>query len=87
MAADDDKRAFHNAYMTVGSGRDFVRIHRVREQLGWLTERFNATLEQLAADYKIELHGGDPSRLSKEELDNSYRDNYGQQYITLSWRG
>jgi hypothetical protein len=82
----EDIQALHDAYQAVGEGRGFVRIHKVRETLDWPKERFNDTLLQLQAGYTIELHGGDPSNLTKEEIENSYRDHEGQQFLTMSWR-
>ena len=74
------------SYLAVGEGQSFVRIHRLRAQLGWPAAHFDATLAQLCADRAIELHGGDPSSLSPEELAQSYQDAQGQLYLTLSWR-
>ena len=35
----EDRQQWRAAYDTVGKGRDFVRIHRIREVLGWSRER------------------------------------------------
>ncbi len=70
----------------MGEQLDFVRIHRVREHLGWSDERFDAVLETLRADYTIELHGGDPSMLTPNQRAASYQDPSGPMFITLSWR-
>ncbi len=71
----------------MGEGRDFVRIHRLREYLGWTDAHFSAVLERLRAAYTIELHGGDPSVLTPEERSACYEDPSGQVFITVSWRG
>ncbi|MCI0526980.1 MAG: hypothetical protein L0Y56_05930, partial [Nitrospira sp.] len=71
----------------VGKGRGFVRIHRIRELLNWTRERFDRVLMDLMADYIIELHGGDPSILTEQEIRNSFMDENGMLYITLTWRG
>jgi hypothetical protein len=73
----EDVNAFHDAYLTLGEGREFVRIHRLRETLGWPPERFDAVLERLRETHRIELHGGDPGKLSADEIDTSYRDTVG----------
>jgi len=83
----DDRAAFKSAYDRVGQGEDFVRIHRVYDGLGWPRERFERVLIDLMTDYTIELHGGDPSRLSAAELRHSFTDAHGTLYLTLSWRG
>ena len=86
-APEDVHAAFKNVYERVGQGRDFVRIHRLREALGWPRERFDQVLKDLMADYTVELHGGDPSLLTAADLHDSFTDAHGTLYITLSWRG
>ncbi|MDM8537715.1 hypothetical protein QUF70_13235 [Desulfobacterales bacterium HSG17] len=80
--AIDKPLAFKAAYDEIGKGRNFVRIHRIREYLGWPDLEFNKVLEKLMADYIIELHGGDPSSLTEEQINNSYTDKKGF-YILL----
>ena len=86
-SAEDDRLAFHAAYNTVGHGRSFVRIHRLRDTLPWPRERFDGVLQALRADYTVELHGGDPSVMTEEDLRHSFTDADGTLYIALSWRG
>ncbi|MGE3538199.1 MAG: hypothetical protein AB7N91_12310 [Candidatus Tectimicrobiota bacterium] len=81
------RRTFYAAYQTVGQGRSFVRIHRLREALPWPRERFDRLLRALLADYSVELHGGDPSLMTAEDLRQSYTAADGTLYIALSWRG
>lgn len=82
-----DTQRFYDAYRVIGQGRDFVRIHRIREALGWPREDFDCLLDTLAAAYHIELHGGNPGQLSPEQLEGSYCDAQGRLYLTVSWRG
>src|SRR5262249_3500594 len=86
-STEDDRLAFHTAYNAVGHGRSFVRIHRLRDALSWPHERFDGVLRVLLADYTVELHGGDPSVMTEEELRHSFTDTDGTLYIALSWRG
>ena len=86
-SAGDDCMAFHAAYSTIGQGRSFVRIHRLRDALPWPRERFERVLRGLLADYTVELHGGDPAVMTAEELHDSFTDADGTLYIALSWRG
>ena len=79
--------AFQAAYNEVGHGRSFVRIHRLRDALPWPRERFDGVLRDLVAAYTIELHGGDPSVMTAEELRQSFTAADGTLYIALSWRG
>jgi len=82
-----ERAAFQAAYTEVGQGRSFVRIHRLCDALPWPRERFERVLHDLVADYTVELHGGDPSVLSPEELRQSFTAADGTLYIALSWRG
>jgi len=84
---DHERATFLAAYREVGQGRSFVRIHRLRDALPWPREQFERVLERLAADYTIELHGGDPSVMTREELHQSFTATDGMLYIALSWRG
>jgi hypothetical protein len=86
-SVEDDHLAFHAAYTTIGHGRSFVRIHRLRDALPWPREQFDRVLRTLLTDYTVELHGGDPSVMTEEELRHSFTDADGTFYIALSWRG
>jgi DNA-binding transcriptional regulator YiaG len=77
---------FHDAYKSVGKGRNFVRIHRIREALKWSDQTFDTVLKILMQNYKVELHGGDPSSMSETEIANSYKDDNGRLFLTISWR-
>jgi len=82
----DDRILLKQAHDAVCNGRTYVRIHEIRDYLNWSKERFDLTLESLARDYAIQLHYGDPSLLTAEELKHSYLDNDGEICITLTWR-
>jgi len=77
---------FHDAYKSVGKGRNFVRIHRIRESLQWPEKTFDTVLTSLMQNYAVELHGGDPSSMSEKEIENSYKDENGRLFLTISWR-
>jgi hypothetical protein len=77
---------FHDAYKSVGKGRNFVRIHRIRDFLQWPEKTFDDVLKTLMQNYVIELHGGDPSSMSEKEIENSYKDEQGRLFLTISWR-
>lgn len=83
---EEDAKVFQAAYEKVRNGRDTVRIHKMREYLNWPIALFDTTLAKLRADYAIDLHLGDPSRLSTDEVKSSYIDPHGMLYIGLSWR-
>ncbi|HXQ34485.1 MAG TPA: hypothetical protein VN843_10770, partial [Anaerolineales bacterium] len=60
-------------------------IHRLRHLLNWPSERFDAVLEQLRAEFQVALHVGEPSDLSDEQRRHSYEVN-GQLYLRLAWQ-
>ena len=81
------RQGWRAAYDAVGKGRDFVRIHRIRQALGWSRQDFDRVLAMLVAQYGVELHGGDPGSLNAAEVADSYHDASGTLYLTVSWRG
>lgn len=87
LSPEAARAAFKQAYDQIGKGRGFVRIHRLREALNWPRDRFDELLTDLMADYVIELHGGDPSVMSEGQIRDSFVDDTGVLYITLTWWG
>ena len=83
--SSEEKMAFHKAYEAVGRGRRFVRIHLVREHLQWPRERFDRVLSELRRNFQVQLHGGDLSSMTETEIRDSYTDEQGRLYITLTW--
>ena len=82
-----DRQAFREAYKTVGKGRSFVRIHQIREQLGWSRERFEQTLLDLLDNRFVRVNPGDNSALTAEEVENSFVGATGMLFITVTWLG
>jgi hypothetical protein len=82
-----ERDAFSQASLAVGHGRNFVRMHRLRSSLAWSRDRFDTVLRQLAAVYVIELHEGDPSRMTAAEIEDSYQEPGGMMSLCMSWRG
>ncbi|MDM8550101.1 hypothetical protein QUF72_08495 [Desulfobacterales bacterium HSG2] len=83
----NDRDAFKAAYDEVGRGRDFVRIHSIREYLNWSREHFDSVLIELRGSYTIRLHGGDPSTMTEKEIQDSFMDEKGRLRINVTWRG
>ena len=80
-----DKEIFEEL-CNLNHGRSFIRIHRIREEALWETERFDRVLKSLAVGGKIQLLGGDPTELTKDEIENSYVDSKGRLRIMVTWR-
>jgi hypothetical protein len=51
-------------------GRRIFNIHQVRKEMG-NPDNFNDFLETARKDQSIQLHGGDPSSMTKEEIRDS----------------
>lgn len=81
-----DRIEFKKAYDFVGKGNSFVRIHRIRNHLNWPVKHFDHVLSELIYNYTVQLHGGDTSKLTEEEIENSFVDENRMLYITLTWR-
>ncbi len=79
-------KQFKETYLSIGGGRPYVYIHKIRKQLGWKSELFDQTLEDLAKRKIIVLQGGDPNHLSENEVKASYKDRFGYLRLTVSWR-
>jgi len=82
----DDCHLFRAAFEKLDRGRIFVRICNMRRELGWSEERFNAVLRKLRADGTIQLHAGDVSTLTEEDVHLSYTDENNLFYATLTWK-
>ena len=61
-----------------------MRIHHVREALGWPRQRFDRALEEARRALAIELHGGDPSQLTRKQITDCYSDATGVLYLSMS---
>ncbi|MBF0417284.1 MAG: hypothetical protein HQL86_03440 [Magnetococcales bacterium] len=81
----EDETALHRAFLQIGQGRNFVAIHRLRAHLGWERQRFDQTVLRLQSAERILLNMGDPTRLTRAELDGAYKDRNGMRYLTLNW--
>ncbi|NGZ06192.1 MAG: hypothetical protein G8237_07535 [Magnetococcales bacterium] len=86
-SVEEDAQAFQRAFNEIGQGRNFVAIHRLRAHLGWERDRFDRILRELQAEERILLNMGDPTRLSRVELENGFVDRNGMRYLTLNWLG
>ncbi len=89
MGNEDGAADFKAAYDRTGNGRGFVRIHKMRKALGgigWTRDRFDAAFAELLQKYIIEAHRGDPSVMTGQELEDSWKENR-DLYTTVTWWG
>ena len=80
-----DYDQFRQAFQKLDHSLIYVRICNMRRELGWPPERFNAILRKLRADATIQLHAGDASTMTEEDISLSYTDDNGFFYITMTW--
>jgi Arc/MetJ-type ribon-helix-helix transcriptional regulator len=78
------RRQFRAAYDRIGQGQGWVPIHRLRQQLQWPYERFDAVLEGLRADRHVELDGAEPGEMRDSDVHDSYSV-HGHRYLVLRW--
>ena len=79
-------RAFKGAYDKAGRGSSFVFIHLIRRDLDWPREKFDGLLDELMVEGWLAAHPGNPGALTADEVRDSYQDEDGELYITVSWR-
>jgi hypothetical protein len=83
----DDPGLFQAALNDSGKGRRMVYLYMIRRYLNWSRERFDTLIRKLRAEYRIQLHGGDPSIMTEEQVRDSFMDERGVLHISVSWRG
>lgn len=81
----NEDQEFWQACQEIGQGRNFIPIHRLRSHLGWERSRFDQVLVRLRGKERILMNMGDPTKLSAEEIQNSFQDDNGMLYLTLNW--
>ncbi|MDR2439783.1 MAG: hypothetical protein LBE12_10500 [Planctomycetaceae bacterium] len=86
LSPQDDRRQFREAFDELDKGRIFVRICNLRRQLGWDEERFNSLLRQFRTEGIVQLHTGDISSMSEEEIAQSFTDENNFFYVTLTMK-
>ncbi len=87
--ADDpnaDIAAFKQAYDDVSQGSDYVFIHQIRRRLAWPRARFDHIMDALMVAGHVAAHPGNPGDLAADEVNDAYQDEFGDLYITVSWR-
>lgn len=78
------RRQFQATYHRLSQRHDWVPIHRLRQQLNWPRERFDAVVEGLRADHQVEIESTEPGDLSTQAIQDSYYV-HGHLYLMLRW--
>jgi len=79
------RRQFQTTYHSLSPHHDGVPIHRLRQQLRWPRERFDAVLEALRADHAVDLEASTERAMGTHAIEDSYHV-HGQRYVRLRWR-
>ena len=76
---------FREAYDELHKEREFVRICDIRRKLGWPASAFDAMLVYLRDKETIQLHIGDNSLMTQDEIKTSFVDELGELMGTVTW--
>ena len=85
MDENEDQSAFRNIYDELDDGKGSVKIYKIREKLAWDDEKFNNVIQSLADDNIIVLNKDDMTTLNIRALGDSYMDNNGNTYLSLTY--
>jgi hypothetical protein len=83
---DGKLAAFKAAFDAIYKKHRFVFIHQVRRALGWPREVFDLFLESLMIDGTVAAHPGNPGALRRSEVEDSYQNDLGDLFLSVSWR-
>ncbi|NLL36996.1 MAG: hypothetical protein GX256_05690 [Fretibacterium sp.] len=83
--AEAEKAVLRAAFQELEQGRIFVRICDLRRRLGWSREAFDSALARLRRERTVQLHSGDVSAMTQEELQDSFVDENGFRMLSLTW--
>ncbi|MCW5212489.1 hypothetical protein VU04_06230 [Desulfobulbus sp. TB] len=86
QADSDPVELFKAAYDHENPGSDFVKIFKIRRHLNLPRQEFDKLLTTLASKELLTLNMGNPGKLTREEVQDSFKDEYGDLYITVTWR-
>lgn len=81
------RKAFYLAFRELDRGRIFVRICDLRRHLGWKREDFDSLLRHLRDEEIIQLHSGDVTMMTSQEVDEGFIDENGFRMGTVTWHG
>ena len=92
LPAEDDtfdgrREQLHTAFRELDRGSTFVRICDLRRRLGWPRAVFDDMLRRLNDEEVIQLHAGDVSLMTREQVEDSFVDENGFMMGTMTWIG
>ena len=83
----DRREAFRAAFDDLDRGKIFVRICELRRRLGWEREEFDEQLRRLRDEEVIQLHTGDVTSMTPDDVRDCFVDENGFRMGTVTWHG
>jgi hypothetical protein len=77
---------FRAAFWELERGEIFVDIYALRRRLGWPREVFDAMLQKLRDAGMIQLHAGDTTTMTADEIADGFVDKNGFRMGTVTWK-
>ena len=84
---DERREQFHAAFRELDRGSIFVRICDLRRRMGWPREVFDDMLRRLRDDEVVQLHAGDVTLMTPEQVEDGFVDENGFRMGTMTWIG
>ena len=82
------REAFESAFVALEEGsHGFVRICDLRRRLGWAREAFDGLLRRLRDEGVVQLHAGDVTLMTPEQVEDGFVDENGFRMGTMTWIG
>lgn len=82
---DGRREQLHAAFRELDRGSIFVRICDLRRRLGWPREVFDDMLRRLRDDEVVQLHAGDVTLMTSDEVQDGFVDENGFRMGTMTW--
>ena len=84
---DKRREQLHSAFRELDRGSTFVRICDLRRRMGWPREVFDDMLRRLRDDEVVQLHAGDVTLMTPEQVEDGFVDENGFRMGTMTWIG
>ena len=82
------REEFESTFVALEEGScGFVRICDLRRRLGWPREVFDDMLRRLRDEEVVQLHAGDVTLMTPEQVEDGFVDENGFRMGTMTWTG
>ena len=82
---DKRREQLHSAFRELDRGSTFVRICDLRRRLGWPRAVFDDMLRRLRDEEVVQLHAGDVTLMTPEQVEDGFVDENGFRMGTMTW--